>query len=122
MWSVSPKKFQEQVQADHRQYIVTVALRVFNNLVLTTPVDTGRARANWLPTVGAPANYTVEATNPLGAVNLALSIFNANTVPNFPTLYIANNLDYIESLNNGSSKQAPANFVELALSAVSDVL
>ena len=36
------------------QVIVRLSLNVTANLVETTPVDTGWARANWLPAIGTP--------------------------------------------------------------------
>jgi hypothetical protein len=53
-----------------------------NELVLKTPIDTGLARASW---------KTIETSN---GVN------------------IENSTEYIRYLNEGSSKQAPARFIE----------
>lgn len=61
-----------------------------SELKARTPVDTGRARASWQTTQAE--NYYI----------------------------ISNNIDYIERLNNGYSKQAPANFVQHALNFVLD--
>ncbi|MBT4080295.1 MAG: HK97 gp10 family phage protein [Gammaproteobacteria bacterium] len=85
------------------------ALQVFSGLILRTPVDTGRARANWNTSAGA----------------IDYSIDEDATKPQSPTLrkgdgskpiYITNNLPYIGELENGSSTQAPKGMVAVTLS------
>lgn len=70
-------------------------------LVQQTPVDTGRARSNWLPSINTPRNDTVEA----GAKPDILPVISSYKIDE--TICIANNLPYIERLNNGWSQQAP---------------
>ena len=52
------------------------------DLIIETPIDTGRARSGW---------------------------YKTKTTDGFK---IRNDVDYIEHLNNGSSKQAPEFFIE----------
>lgn len=86
-----------------------VTLVVDKTLADTTPVDTGRARANWLPSLNAPDTRQVEAgqKEDVGPVLASYRIKD--------TIYISNNLPYIRRLNDGWSKQAPAGFVDRAL-------
>ena len=88
-----------------------LALDIHGNLVEATPVDTGHARINWIPTTGAPATHEVDgggtsAPDPTAAF--------AAAPPGAP-LYVTNNVPYIRKLNEGSSPQAPAGFVEKAV-------
>lgn len=96
--------------------------------VLGTPVDKGIARSNWIVTVGVPTDRVIPAYAPgsrLGIgeqANAAQALSQAQTALNRPRqpgtdVFIQNNVDYIERLNAGSSRQAPANFVELAVLA-----
>lgn len=89
-----------------------VALEIDRILVQTTPVDTGRARANWLPTLNTPSKEKVDA----GAPADILPVLGAYKITD--TIFITNNLPYIQRLNDGYSKQAPAGFVEAAIAAV----
>lgn len=98
-----------------------VALVVDSELVRTTPVDTGRARSNWIPTLNAPAAYTNVAENkekkPKNYVPPRRDTAETVTA-NFKVsdkIYITNNLPYIQRLNDGWSTQAPAGFVEKAI-------
>lgn len=73
-----------------------------------TPVDTGHARANWIASIGSP--NTVEAQD--GSLAAAGNALVAAYKLNQGKLYLSNVVPYIRQLNNGSSTQAPALFVE----------
>lgn len=89
-----------------------VALAIDAAVVLATPVDTGRARSNWLVATGAPADG-VRETYGQGAGQRAISEGRAVIERHIQgPIHITNNLPYIVRLNQGSSRQAPAGFVE----------
>lgn len=98
-----------------------VILAVDQAVVLATPVDTGRARANWRPSIGAPLTQTLPEPQSSGAgLRSALAAGEAIARQyrggnNSPTVHITNSLPYIQYLNDGSSKQAPRNFVNTAI-------
>lgn len=85
-----------------RKKIIALALDIHGELVENTPVDTGWAQTNWLPSVGMPKTDT-------GSPDL--SEITGWTISDGP-IYITNNVPYIKKLNGGSSKQAPAGFAE----------
>lgn len=101
------------------------ARAMLEEVIWATPVDTGRARSNWRVGVGSPNLGTRapfapgfklglgESANAGAAINSGSSIINS--APRNVPLFISNNLPYINKLNAGSSKQAPANFIERAL-------
>lgn len=100
-----------------------IALAVDRTLVLATPVDTGRARANWQATLGAPATGVIDG-EPGKRASVAQATAQASAViagykggPG-AAIFLTNNLPYIVPLNNGSSKQQAAGFVERALDTV----
>lgn len=80
---------------------------IFRRLIILTPVKTGRARFSWDITTSS-----FKAPPPEG-------IYSAPSIPPIPKtdgpVYIYNPIDYIEALNEGSSRQAPAMFVESAV-------
>lgn len=96
-------------------------------VVLSTPVDTGRARSNWIASIGLPATEEREPYAPgekLGrgeGANAQAAIAQAQaeilTRRMGQDIYISNNLPYIGRLDEGSSAQAPANFVAKAIQA-----
>lgn len=78
-----------------------------------TPVDTGHARANWIPAVGAPNLTEVGGASDAayqGGVGQVLSYKIGQG-----TLYVSNVVPYVKRLNEGWSDQAPALFVEAAV-------
>lgn len=100
-----------------------VALAADRTVVLATPVDTGRARANWQATLGAPAVGTVDSAPGKTASVGTTTSRNAGVIAGYTggpnaAIFLTNNLPYIVPLNNGHSKQAPAGFVERAVDAV----
>jgi hypothetical protein len=90
-----------------------VAVAVDRTVVFATPVDTGRARANWQAQIGSPASGTVPPTTAEASVAAAQAVIN-NAKPG-DTIHLTNNLPYIGKLNDGWSAQAPANFVQEAV-------
>lgn len=92
------------------------ALRILSVVIPATPVDTGRARGNWQVSVGAP--ITRELPNKFdktGQTTLAEARSTLQFKQPGATIYITNNLNYIQRLNEGYSAQAPAGFVEQAI-------
>lgn len=96
------KRLEKQVRA--------VALIIDAQLVDRTPIDTGRAQSNWLPSLNIPEVRIVEPGQKV-SITPVLRSFNIED-----TIYISNNLLYIKKLNSGSSIQAPdGGFVEDAI-------
>lgn len=106
-----------------RKTVITVASAV----ALRTPVDTGRARANWRTNIGGPlvapvSSFPQGKKGSTGAAAAGVAINDATSkmsqaVPSGTPVYISNNLIYIDRLNKGHSKQAPAGFIEAAINA-----
>jgi hypothetical protein len=84
-----------------------ISLRVLSGVVLRTPVDTGRARANWQVDVGAGKSGEVEAEDKGGGGTITAGGSVIARQRDFQQVALTNNLPYIEKLEGGSSKQAP---------------
>lgn len=114
-----------QVEQGVNRIVRKVALIADRELVLETPVDTGRARSNWQVSLGSPITSQREpyapgeglgrgeGQNAAGALAQAQERIGARQPGE--TVYITNNVDYIGPLNDGSSAQAPAGFVQAAI-------
>lgn len=104
-----------------------VATEMLSTVVRATPVDTGKARSNWKVGIGVPDTDVQDPYSPgmkLGlseSANASAAIAAGNAVIAMSSpddvLYISNSVPYINRLNDGYSKQAPAGFVERALAA-----
>ena len=91
-----------------------------------TPVDTGWARANWIPVIGTSSRAQTLRPDDEGdarAQAAQVAAQGESAVAAIATSYrveqgkvvIANNVPYIVRLNEGSSRQAPAGFVQAAI-------
>jgi hypothetical protein len=92
------------------------------NLVEDTPVDTGWARANWLPSLEEPRIVDLEgfeatiqdAVRQRSRTDGDLASLVAYEIDD-GVIFITNNVPYIVLLNEGSSTQAPSAFVQAAI-------
>lgn len=99
-----------------------VALAVDQAAVVATPVLTGRARSNWVTTVGAP--FSGEAIPPPGpwdvtgqrAIDQGESVIGGYQLALGP-IFITNNVPYIERLEAGHSPQASEGMLKQAIEA-----
>ena len=82
-----------------------------------TPIDSGWARGNWIPSPDAPVEEAVgtegDAASAQAAQQEGIAKVAGHQGPS--PAYVANNVPYIQRLNDGWSKQAPAGFVEAAV-------
>lgn len=97
---------------------VRLVLGIQERLLRDTPVDTGFARANWVPSIGNPFSEIVGTPQSIntaqqGSGELSVLSWQFDQGP----AYISNNVPYILLLNEGTSTQAPAGFVEAAIQA-----
>ena len=79
-----------------------------------TPVQTGYARSNWLVNIGGPAAGTVGSRASVRGVSSPVVALAGYTLRH-GNVYITNNVSYIVGLNDGTSRQAPAAFVQRAI-------
>ena len=104
------------VEANTILAVKSAAIAADQAAVFATPVDTGRARANWLVAIGAPNMAVTESTD----VNAALSqgrIMAQSYRLGQGGIFITNNVPYIGLLDAGSSAQAPAGMTAAAILA-----
>jgi hypothetical protein len=119
-------KFSEQIEKSSGKFIKKIAFTLLRDIVLRTPVDTGRARANWHVSVGASSNAVFGGPDTKfgasGGASLALGsmnqLANYGEGGRYPPIWLQNNLPYIVRLENGWSKQAPSGMVAVALNNI----
>lgn len=115
----------KRVEDNTNLLVRRTALVAQRELVLETPVDTGRARSNWFVEIGEPYYDELEPYAPgenLGTgeaanARAALAQGQAAVKHRRPgqDIYISNNVRYLQYLNNGSSAQAPEGFIQDAV-------
>lgn len=100
---------------------VAVGTVIITDLANVTPVDTSRALSNWIVTLSNKSNRSIFPHVPgyfgyTAAASIAVTIAQAKDIMSKKkpgqTIFITNNLRYIQDLNDGKSAQEPAGFVE----------
>lgn len=88
-----------------------ITIKWFQSTILSTPVDTGRARGNWQMTLGVPAVGVIDRTDKTGTTvisDVRRMVGGVGSVN-----YLTNNLEYVSDLEYGSSTQAPEGMVRV---------
>lgn len=113
-FAANMRKHGRNVEKNAQAIVRKCALAVDAAVVISTPVDEGRARANWQVSLGSPASGTLDTLDPSGQATVAKG---ASTISSHTkgAIHITNNLPYIGRLNDGWSAQAPAGFVTRAV-------
>ena len=103
--------------------IVSLTFEIHAELVESTPLDLGWARANFVPQIAIPYRENLKDAEPSSgaasnrsAANIARlgGILTSYRLGNGP-LFISNNVPYIGRLNDGHSKQAPPGYIPMAI-------
>lgn len=108
----------DDIQDEVNKETRAVGLNLLRLLVKATPVDTGRAKGNWFVSITASFRGVDESRRQSTAITEGNTIIGSAMRISYPSITLSNNLPYIEKLNDGHSKQAPAKFVELAIQRV----
>ena len=91
-------------------------MRVFELATVGTRVDTGRARAGWFVSVGAPGDHLPPVGNYVGASSgFAATLASA---PLGMSRYVYNNVEYIVWLEIGTNKTSGEWMLKNAVDAV----
>lgn len=99
-----------------RDLVVDVAVTVTKVVADDNPELTGHSQSNWTLQIGAPVEQPFGSKEAVDTSAQASSIALIQTTYRLPNvIYISNPVDYISSLNAGSSAKAPRNFVQTAI-------
>lgn len=123
-------KFAKLVNKSLAIVVKKITFDLLTRLILKTPVDTGRARAGWgvsidTPIIIQPTGYDNKASKKskgatgadyeaaYHASNFAMPDLSA--IDGTQQVYILNSVEYIEALEDGSSRQAPNGMVRISV-------
>lgn len=97
-----------------------VAIKWFSSTVMSTPVDTGRLRGNWMLTRDHPSaaiSLRLDPTGTTAVSDITQRVGGVGTVN-----YLTNNLPYAESIEYGHSKQAPDGMVRVNFARIKTII
>lgn len=110
-----------ELTADIARELRKVVIKIDARVVPATPKDTGQACRNWICSVDVPnVNEYVFDGGKSAGVQIALDqcISESQKITGFATVYIQNNLPYINRLNRGWSQQAGSFYIEKIIQEV----
>ncbi len=119
-FSADLQKFARSINVQFETIVRKLAIDLFTKIVERTPVDTGRSRASWTLNAGRPS-YKAQPqsfkADPNSATSAALNQTSkvAAMKPFEEMIWIANGLEHLPWLENGTSKIRPYNMVELSI-------
>ena len=105
------KAYAEVLDAKIEAVLKLIVLDIYNRLIDANPVDTGHSQANW----------RIALDEPDDAIRNGASGKQPPNLTEFPAgrdIFVTNPVDYVQWLNEGTSKQAPAGFIQIALAQV----
>lgn len=108
-------RFIDKTDAKMDTAVRKVSLELFSRVILKSPVDTGRFRGNWQVAIGAAPSGTLSLDDASGTATISKAAGQTAGVKAGDVIYLANNLPYAKSLEDGSSGQAPAGMVALTV-------
>ncbi|WP_423812406.1 HK97 gp10 family phage protein [Pseudomonas asiatica] len=117
-WSTPPSLFAGVVEEALTQRVRVIALAMLNEIVLRSPVDTGRFRGNNIVSIGAPVRVPAETLDKSGGATIQRGLSVMTGLEPYTQVFIQNSLPYSEALEKGHSKQAPAGIYEVSFRGV----
>ena len=105
-FSASLSKLASFCEANYEAIVTKTVIDLFARIVERTPIDTGRARANWSISMDVNGNEYYDWSDQ--------AEFEYKTERG-DTIWIYNNLVYIVPLEEGHSNQAPSGMVAISL-------
>ena len=122
-FTVDLTRFIEKAKGNADKVVRETTIMLAQSVVVKTPVDTGRARGNWVFGVGSPDASTTENTDKSGAKTISKMIGQIGRTGAGGVTYITNNLPYIKRLESGRwSGQAPNGMVRLTVREFQDYI
>ena len=121
-WCVAVGEFARDVRAftgatsrELEAIVRKIALEMFSRIILRSPVDTGRFRANWQVAIGSVPTGTLELEDKTGTATISKVQAATLSLNAGERITFVNNLPYAQRLEDGYSTQAPRGMVMLTV-------
>jgi hypothetical protein len=108
------KAWAEDTEARISRFRRVVVVRLFTMVIVTTPVDTGKLRDNWLPSINVADENDYDQVRGLD-VSLAHVEDVAARLQGDDTAILRNNRPYAVAIERGHSAQAPQGMMDLSV-------
>lgn len=118
-FSKALSKFAKQAGDQADTAVKKILFDLTSGIIYSTPVETGRLRANWMASVGAPLRIATTSADPSGAATLAMANGAIQKAPG-QIFWLTNNLPYAYKIEyeGWSRVKAPAGMVRINIERV----
>ena len=131
-FSLSVAAFAEKAKMTHLKALRGTSIKLFSAVITSSPVDTGRFRANWTASGSTPSQGTTELTDKTGNAAIATMTQYVQSATNYE-FTLSNNLPYAHVIEfggypdgpktaGGYSKQAPQGCVRTNIARFEQLL
>ena len=131
-FSLSVAAFAEKAKMTHLKALRGTSIKLFSAVITSSPVDTGRFRANWTASGSIPFSGVSELTDKTGLSTIDSITKYINVAPNYE-FTLSNNLPYAHIIEfggypdgpktvGGYSKQAPSGCVRVNIARFEQLL
>lgn len=114
-FGVDVSKFVKVAGENTDQTFRLLVLKMFNDIVRGTPVDTGRARGSWTVGVNGLPRVFNRSNDKSGGATTSKAASRSKKLKSGGSATIATDLEYMPPLEYGHSKQAPNGMVRRAI-------
>lgn len=118
-WNNPPINFSFEVLKDADTLTKKITGEIAQGVIVASPKDTGQFIQNWRVGVSSVNGLVDDCVDPNRTPTIMRNLSAIASGGGIGKLvYISNSLPYARKLNDGHSKQAPMNFVELTMQEV----
>ena len=121
-FSLDLSRFAQKAEVEIKTVVQKISMEAFKRIILKSPVDTGRFRANWGVTIGQPRTGVTNATDKSGSSTQAAMVAGVTGWNGDKSIFMVNNLPYSIALEYGHSKQAPGGMVRTTMAEMGAVV
>ena len=107
-WSIPFDQLAAKAKLDIDRVVKSSTQKLFERVILLSPVDTGRFRGNWFPSPGVILRRVDESAKANDSMGRLAEIY---TYPVGSVVFLTNSLPYSLRLEHGWSQQAPSGMV-----------
>lgn len=111
----SIQNFIKKAKKNPELVVRQVTIKAFSQIIMASPVDTGRFRMNWQVSNTTPATGVLIADDPSGSRAMGRMTNYVTSSPEWKNFCFTNNLPYAERLEYGYSQQAPQGMVRVTV-------
>lgn len=103
------------------EFVRFIAIEAYSRIIDRTPVDTGRARGNWTLNIGRPVEFSGPGTRRQVESMIRQAERTLERLEFGKSVWIANGVEYIIWLEQGSSRKAAEGMVSVTLEELKQI-